>query len=322
MSESNVTNITELENVNVTEEELPDVISEQFKKIIEIDQKIKSATENCEASKQAADKMILAKMLNQKDAINSTQDAVRSLAEAQATLSEAQKMLFESQQKMADGMRYLLVLGASSIAMNRVVIAELEAKLKQASKEQLSAKAREELIGVIKLLREQESAFSKQDRMSDEIKTHSRELETIHRVDAAQDETDKRHDALIAENAFKNEEQDKMLEESVRKDVEQDKKLEESLIKDKEQDKKLEESFEKDREQDKKLEESVKKDEEQDEKIDLRIKKDIEQDGEIQRQKNIDEAHDKQIKKIKALAWVSVGVSALALIVAIIGFIL
>ena len=49
-------------------------------------------------------------------------------------------------------MRYLLVLGASSIAMNRVVIAELEAKLKQATKEQLSEKAREELIGVIKLL--------------------------------------------------------------------------------------------------------------------------------------------------------------------------
>ena len=308
MSENSVTNITELENINVNEEDLPDIISEQFKRIIEIDQKIQTATEKCESSKQMADKMILAKMLNQKDAINSTQDAVRSLAEAQATLSEAQKMLFESQQKMAEGMRYLLVLGASSIAMNRVVIAELEAKLKQASKEQLSAKAREELIGVIKLLREQESAFSKQDRMSDDIKTHSRELETIHRVDAAQDETDKRHDALIAENAFKNEEQDK--------------KLEESLIKDKEQDKKLEESFEKDREQDKKLEESVKKDEEQDEKIDLRIKKDIEQDSEIQRQKNIDEAHDKQIKKIKALAWVSVGVSALALIVAIIGFIL
>ena len=181
-------------------------------------------------------------------------------------MTDAQKMLFENQKQMADGMRYLLVLGASSIAMNRVVIAELEAKLKQATKEQLSEKAREELIGVIKLLREQESAFSKQDRMSDQLKTHGREIETIHRVDALQDETDKKHDSLIAENASKNMEQDKQIAAGV--------------------------------------------------------KKDVEQDSEIQRQQNVDKQHDEQLKKIKTLAWVGIGIAVCALIVAIIGLIL
>ena len=225
MTEKNVTDIAELENINISEEELPDVISEQFKAIVEIDKRITEAEVSCATAKETADKMILAKALNQKDAINATQDAVRSLAEAQTALSDAQRMLFENQQKMADGMRYLLVLGASSIAMNRVVIAELEAKLKQATKEQLSEKARDELMGVIKLLREQESAFSKQDRMSDQIKTHGREIETIHRVDALQDETDKKHDSLIAENASKNAEQDKQIAEGVKKDVEQDSEI-------------------------------------------------------------------------------------------------
>ena len=161
MSEKNITDLSEIENINISEEDLPDVISEQFEAIVDIDKRIIEAENRCATAKETADKMILAKALNQKDAINATQDAVRSLAEAQTALSEAQRMLFENQQKMADGMRYLLVLGASSIAMNRVVIAELEAKLKQATKEQLSEKAREELIGVIRLLRDQESAFSR-----------------------------------------------------------------------------------------------------------------------------------------------------------------
>ena len=239
MSEKNITDLSEIENINISEEDLPDVISEQFEAIVDIDKRIVEAENRCATAKETADKMILAKALNQKDAINATQDAVRSLAEAQTALSDAQRMLFENQQKMADGMRYLLVLGASSIAMNRVVIAELEAKLKQATKEQLSDKAREELIGVIKLLREQESAFSKQDRMSDQIKTHGREIETIHRVDALQDETDKKHDSLIAENASKNVEQDKQIAAGVKKDVEQDSEIQRQQNVDKQHDEQL-----------------------------------------------------------------------------------
>ena len=239
MSDKNVTDIAELENINISEEDLPEVISEQFKAIVEIDKRIAEAEISCVAAKETADKMILAKALNQKDAINATQDAVRSLAEAQTALTEAQRMLFENQQKMADGMRYLLVLGASSIAMNRVVIAELEAKLKQATKEQLSEKAREELIGVVRLLREQESAFSRQDRMLDQIKSHGKEIETIHRIDALQDETDKKHDSLIAENASKNVEQDEQIAAGVRKDREQDSEIQRQQNVDKQHDEQL-----------------------------------------------------------------------------------
>ena len=143
------------------------------------------------------------------------QNAVRSIVDAQTSLADAQKMLFENQQKMAAGMRYLLILGASSIAMNRIVIAELQSKLKQASDEELSQAAREELIGVIKLLREQESAFSRQDRMSEQItetakvvKRQGEDIVGIHEVDKKQDEKDAQHDDLIAKNASKNTEQD------------------------------------------------------------------------------------------------------------------
>lgn len=205
----------DLDSIEITEDELPDVISEQFKNIVEIDKQIILAEEKCTIAKELAEKQVKAKSTNKTEAINSTQSAVRSIVDAQTSLAEAQKLLFDNQQKMAAGMRYLLILGSSSIAMNRIVIAELEGKLKKASEEELSKAARQELINVIKLLREQESAFSKQDRMSEQlsetaktVKVHGAEIVGIKEVDRKQSEKDVEHDGLIAKNASKNLEQD------------------------------------------------------------------------------------------------------------------
>lgn len=205
----------DLDSIEVTEDELPDVISEQFRNIVEIDKQIILAEEKCTTAKELAEKQVKAKSTNKTEAINSTQSAVRSIVDAQTSLAEAQKLLFDNQQRMAAGMRYLLILGSSSIAMNRIVIAELEGKLKKASEEELSKAARQELINVIKLLREQESAFSKQDRMSEQlsetaktVKVHGAEIVGIKEVDRKQSEKDVEHDGLIAKNASKNLEQD------------------------------------------------------------------------------------------------------------------
>lgn len=252
MSKKNIQEMMELDHIEVSEEELPRVVSECLDEIDVFDRHIQEASACCEKSRERASQMVHDKGMNHKEAINSTQDAVKSLAEAQQSLSEAQKILFDYQQKVAKGMQFLLMLGASNIAMNRIVIVELETKLKQASQGKLSEKTREELIEVIRLLREQESAFSKQDRMSDQIKSHGREIESIHRVDAIQDETDKKHDSMIAENANKNQEQD----------------------------------------------------------------------HEILRQQRVDRAHDEQLRQTKILAWVGVGMSALALVLSLIAILL
>ena len=225
MDEKDLTNISEINNIEINETDLPEEISAQFQTIVETDKRIQEAEKNCAVAKETADKMILAKAFNQKDAINATQDAVRSLTDAQKALSDAQKMLFENQQKLANGMRYLLMLGASSITMNRIVITELEKKLTQATNEQISENAREELFNVVRLLREQESAFSKQDRMSTQIKLNSHEIESIHRIDAIQDETDKKHDSLIAENTSKNMAQDDEITRQQKVDERHDKQL-------------------------------------------------------------------------------------------------
>jgi hypothetical protein len=284
--------IADLETVQIREEDMPDVISKQYQSLVDTDRRIHDAEERCEQAREIAARQILAKGMRQNDAINSTQDAVRSLAEAQSALSDAQKTLFDNQQMMANGMRYLLVLGASSIAMNRVVIRELEAKLKQASKEELSARAREELIGVVKMLREQENAFSKQDRLSEQmaetkktVRSFGRELDAIREIDTRQDATDERHDSLIAENADKNIEQDKQIEAIHAIDSRQDAT-----------------------------------DEKHDALIAENARKNKLQDREIERQREVDEDHEKMLKKIKKRSTLALLVAIVALIIALINF--
>ena len=176
-------------------------------------------------AKKLADKQIEAKMLNQKEAINSTQDAVRAVAEAQVMHAEAQKELFLNQQKMAEGMRFLLMLGASSVSATRQVMQTLESKLKQAETETLSQSAREELKRVIQLLKEQESAFSSQERLSKQVKEtkvevarQSQVIDEIKAIDEMQTKADARHDELLAQNEKKDAEQDAKLEQQTQVD--------------------------------------------------------------------------------------------------------
>lgn len=218
-----------LENFDISDDQLPRVIEEQFQGIVSIDEQITLAYQNCEKAKEVATQQIRAKRLNSTEAINSTQDAVRLLAEAQTTLSNAQKILFEHQKRMSDSMRYLLLLGASNVAMSRMVVIELEKKLSQAQHEKLSNQTKQELIGIIKLLREQESAFSKQDRMSeqiedmeDAIESQQEEIQRIHHTDEQQNIKDAEHDERIDANARKNHSQDIQIAESVRRDMVQD----------------------------------------------------------------------------------------------------
>ena len=47
MSEKNITDLSEIENFNISEEDLPDVISEQFEAIVDVDKRIVEAEKGC-----------------------------------------------------------------------------------------------------------------------------------------------------------------------------------------------------------------------------------------------------------------------------------
>ena len=207
-----------VENENITLRDLPLIISDRFKTIAEIDEKIKAAEKKCRESQDKVDALIQANFFTKGDAINSTQNAVKALSDAQNALLQAQTMLFDNQSQMAEVMKYLLLLGASSIAMNRAVTLQLEAKLKQAEEEELSESAQNELKNIIRLLHDQQSAFSRQELLEGSVREHTKAIDLIHNVDAAQDKKDEKHDELIGNNARKNDAQDK-------KDAEHDKEI-------------------------------------------------------------------------------------------------
>lgn len=169
----------------VDEGSLPALIQGQVGKLNELDDCVKSAIK---AAKTAEEHAKNAQRLSagrgiltdhKKAAIEGLQTAGIELAKAAQSNASAQQTAFEFQQRLAEVTKYLFSLGVSNIAANRFVVRELEARLNGASSETLSELARQELLAVVKQLKEQEDLLHKQERMADRLKTHDEKLDNL-----------------------------------------------------------------------------------------------------------------------------------------------
>ena len=118
------------------------------------------AAENAKISAQES-KNLPAGWFKKQDAIEALQKSGVEIAKAVDLQSEAQKLSFQFQQKLAEVSKYLFGLGVSNIANNRFVVRELELRLKNASEEELSELAKQELLTVIRQLKAQEDVVKK-----------------------------------------------------------------------------------------------------------------------------------------------------------------
>lgn len=168
--------IQEINFVAVDEKMLPELIQGQIIKLRELNESVTAALE---AAKSAEEKAKKVKNLSaswslfgdkKKDAIEGLQEVGAELAEAVQYGAKAQKLSFEFQTRLADVTKYLFNLGVGNIVANRVVVRELELRLSGASKEQLSELARNEVISVIRQLKDQEDLLRKQERMQERLK--------------------------------------------------------------------------------------------------------------------------------------------------------
>ena len=107
------------------------------------------------------------------------QSAAISQANALSDSVDANKQLFENQKKMSDALRYLFGLGVANMAANRTVVQELELKLQNASKEELSELARQEITNVILQLRAQEDMQYKLENHNRILREHKGEIDKI-----------------------------------------------------------------------------------------------------------------------------------------------
>ncbi len=214
------------------EKDLPDMIQEQIKELNELE---KSVNEAIHAADEAKNSAISAKYKSagfgkKKIAIEELQSAGVDLAEAVQSGAEAQKISFEFQTKLAQISKYLFGLGVSNIASNRFVVRELEMRLKGASQEELSELARQELMTVVKQLKEQEDIHRKLENIFKTIKIHGESLKVqsqkSQQIDEqlqVQAEVNKLHEDQLIIQA----ENDKILEEKLRVEMKIDKQHDE-----------------------------------------------------------------------------------------------
>lgn len=177
----------------IDENKLPELIQGQIAKLNELNAGVKKALESAEkAEKHAQDARNLSagwSLFNdrKKEAIEGLQQVGVELAEAVQLGTHAQKISFEFQARLTEVTKYLFTLGVGNIAATRIVVRELEMRLHGASDEELSDLARQEVLSVIRQLKEQEDLLWKQKQMNEALREHDIKIDCIlGRVDHAE----------------------------------------------------------------------------------------------------------------------------------------
>ena len=166
-------------------EQLPAIIGNTFKHISEVDRKISNAVSRAEEAKKLADEASQKNAgwsffgSDKKEAIEALQSATVSQANALSDSVDANKELFNNQKRMSESLRYLFGLGVANMAANRTVVRELELKLKNASQEELSELARQEITNVILQLRAQEDMQYKLENHDRILREHKVDIDKI-----------------------------------------------------------------------------------------------------------------------------------------------
>ena len=205
---------------NLSSDQVPNLINEQFTKLEVVKNNVERATSKARKAQQRAEeaKNVSPGLFHRKEAIEELQTVTEEIADAQIASAEAQEVSFEYQQKLGEITKYLFSLGVSNIATNRSVVRQLQLKLRDASEKDLDELARQEIIGVVKQLKAQEDIMIKQSAMSDIVKRHDKRLN-------AGDAKDKEQDEEIGRQAEKDKEHDKRLDAGDAKDKEQDQEI-------------------------------------------------------------------------------------------------
>ena len=166
-------------------EQLPAIIGNTFKHISEVDRKILNAVSRAEEAKKLADEASQKNAgwsffgSDKKEAVEALQSATVSQANALSDSVDANKELFNNQKRMSEALRYLFGLGVANMAANRTVVRELELKLKNASQEELSELARQEITNVILQLRAQEDMQYKLENHDRILREHKVDIDKI-----------------------------------------------------------------------------------------------------------------------------------------------
>lgn len=187
---------------NIDEKQVPKLIQGQIEAMKSLRKEIDLATNKALDAKEAVINEVSDRKISKKEAIDNLQSATMSLADAQSAVLSAQERQFEYQQKLSDITKFLLRLGLTNIAMNRVVVEELEYRLRNATKEELDDLARAEIENLLKELKMQQDLDQKQIEqakiLKEQAELNDSQAEEIHSQAEKDEEHDKRIDELYS----------------------------------------------------------------------------------------------------------------------------
>ena len=156
--------------------------AENVEKALEAARKAKDSADA--ASKKSAGWSLTGK--DKKEAIEALQNSGIELALGIQNIADAQKVMFDNLINITDATKYLFGLGVANIATTRVVIDTITSGLKDASKQKISQRAKESLLGVVQQLKAQEDLFNKIEKLSNKCKLLEKEIQTIKGTENAQ----------------------------------------------------------------------------------------------------------------------------------------
>lgn len=184
---------------SIDEKQVPELIQSQFGIMGELKKEIERASCRAFDAKESVINEIAPKGASKKAAIESLQSATLDLANAQESAMNAQKLQFDYQQKLADITKFLFRLGLTNIAINRVVVEELECKLRDATQEELDDLARAEIENLLKRLKMQQDIDQRQTELAKLLKEQSETNDSQAEEIREQAEKDEEHDRRIDE---------------------------------------------------------------------------------------------------------------------------
>lgn len=174
-----------LNNLNINLSDFPSIIANTCNNIAVCDQKVEGAMKNAEQAKSTAEIAANKKhgfWSGKGDTLDALQNAAITLAQSQLSSTEAIEQCFNNQKIMANSIAYLFAMGCINMTANRTVVREIQMKLSNASKEELSEFARQELQNVILQLKAQEDLYNRIEKHASLLKDQDENIDELNKA--------------------------------------------------------------------------------------------------------------------------------------------
>lgn len=174
-----------LNNLNINLSDFPTIIANTCNNITVCDQKVNKALEDAGKAKSTAEIAANKEHTFWKGkgkTLDALQNAAITLAQSQLSSTEAIEQCFNNQKIMANSIAYLFAMGCINMTANRTVVREIQMRLSNASKEELSEFARQELQNVILQLKAQEDLYNRIEKHASLLKDQDENIDELNKA--------------------------------------------------------------------------------------------------------------------------------------------